>query len=251
MLHPTGKNEVDLLLVCGARPSLIEQTLESFSSRVFSNFQISNIFANIDKFMGGSAEVLQVEEIIKGYFPDAVIRKPRDPSFTDAVIWLWQSAQSPIVLHLEDDWVANTDIQEEMVLPYFTERTRQVSFLTKEKNWPIDRPFHCKWNRRKVLGFNFGKTYFPDEPIFTTSPSFLERGFAHHCASLMIPNNDPEKQLYDGLNPNLTQFTKNYQNRLISNGSEYMIKDIGRSYRDQHGYEKSIVDGSSIWTVPS
>ena len=67
----------------------------------------------------------------------------------------------------------------------------------------------------------------------------------------MIPNNDPEKQLYDGLNPNLTQFTKNYQNRLISNGSEYMIKDIGRSYRDQHGYEKSIVDGSSIWTVPS
>jgi hypothetical protein len=248
MQQPGQATQIDLLLVCGARPVLLEKTLESFSEKVFENFKIANVFANIDKFQGGEAEVSQVEELILDYFPNAVLRKPETPSFTRSVIWLWGSVRSSFCLHLEDDWVANSRITEEMIFPNFIGKVRQVSILTAEKNWPICEPFHCKWRRRRILGLNFGRVFFRNEPLFTTSPSFLERSFAVRSASLMDDNYDPEKQLFDNRNPELRGFTRNFENRLISNGSEYLIRDIGREYREELGLKKHLIDGKSIWT---
>lgn len=238
---------MDLLLVSGARPILLEKTLKSFSSNVLSNFRLTNIFVNIDRFQGGEREVSQAEEIVLGFFPNAIIRKPEMPSFTSAVSWLWQSVRSPFCFHLEDDWIAETQISEDMVLPYFSTEVRQVSILTREKNWSPQVPFHCKWRRRKFLGLNFGREYLANEPVFTTSPSFLERDFARACGSMMDVSLDPEKQLYDGKNVELRNFTSKFRNRIISDSGKFLIKDIGRAFREESGLKKEIVDGKSSW----
>ena len=45
---------IDITLLCGSRPSLLELTLASFSHHVFRFFNISEVFVNIDLFGGGS-----------------------------------------------------------------------------------------------------------------------------------------------------------------------------------------------------
>lgn len=244
----TGQRvDIDLLLVCGARPSLLKQTLDSFSEKVFGSFSIANTFVNIDLFQGGPAEVSQTEAIVRKFFPDAVIRMPSTPSFTRAVIWLWSSVRSPFCLHLEDDWIADATIMADMIIPHFSRSVRQVSILTKEKNWPSSELYHCKWRRRRFLGIDMGRKMLRDEPVFTTSPSFLEAEFARNCAALMNSELDPEKQLYDGRNSKLGAYVAGYRNRVIGSGPPFLIRDNGRAFRKSLGVEKRIVDGRSVW----
>ena len=247
MKQKCATGEIDLLLLCGARPQLLSQTLESFSRKVFCNFRISNVFANIDRFMGDGKEVAQVETLIRSYFTKAIINKSDEPSFTKGVIKLWSSVSADYCLHLEDDWVAQSDIKDQTIFPHFKGNVAQVSIATAEKNWPRGQPYHCKWQRKRILGIGVGRRYRDDEPVFTTSPSFISGEFARNCASLMNPNLDPEKQLYDGSNAGLRAYVKAYRNRIVGNGTAFLIRDIGRDFRCKQGVEKVIIGGQSIW----
>jgi hypothetical protein len=238
---------IDLLLLCGARPQLLKQTLESFQKKVFPNFSIANVFANVDPFQGGQTEVTQVSAIIRDYFPSAKIREPRTPSFTGAVRWLWASTSSPYCLHLEDDWIAEEGISEAMIFPHFIENVAQVSLLTAEKSWRFKHPYHCQWERKRFLGISVSKRLLEHEPVFTTSPSFLRGEFANVCASLMVDSLDPEKQLYNDQNKELREFTKNFRNRLVSGENGFPIRDTGRAYRKEAGLIKLMENGQSIW----
>jgi hypothetical protein len=156
-----------------------------------------------------------------------------------------RSGRNPF--HLEDDWLAHADIGEGDVLPYFNGPVRQVSILTVEKNWKSRYPFHCAWERRRFLGVEFGRRLYPDRPLFTTSPSFVEREFARTCSRLMDPSLDPEKQLYDNRNVALSSYTSSFQNRIIGGRNPYWIEDIGRADRDRRGTRKVIAGGQSHW----
>ncbi|SEL67125.1 hypothetical protein [Jannaschia helgolandensis] len=239
---------IDLLLLCGARPELLAQTLASFAEHVFPNFDIVNVFANIDPFQGGADEVKEVEAVILGYFPAAKIRKPEKPSFPAAVAWLWSQVQQPHCLHLEDDWVAQHPISREAVLPLFSDTVRQVSILTKEKEWRSTSRYHCEWRRRRFLGVKFGRVMLQDEPVFTTSPCFLEREFANTCGAKMDLRLDPEKQLFDGRNKELRAYNRKYRNILVGGDNPFWIRDIGREFRDSVGLSKAVVNGESVWT---
>jgi hypothetical protein len=247
----TSYEPVDLLLLSGARPHLLCKTLDSFSKNAFGNFYIKNVFANVDRFQGGDKEVSEVVEIIREIWPAAEIRLPPKPSFTGAVKWLWSSVSSPYCFHLEDDWVAQREINSGMVFPHFKDNTEQVSILTFEKQWKFKYPFHCKWERRTIFGVPVGKRLSPEEPVFTTSPSFMTRDFANTCASLMDEDLDPEKQLYDGRNQELRRFTTGFRNRLISSDGGFLIRDIGREYREAVGVKKITIDGKSKWSKPT
>jgi hypothetical protein len=244
---------IDLAIVCGARPSLLRRTLESFDARVFRHFEIANVFANIDAFQGGPREVEECESAVRQYFPKAEIRTPETPSYTDAVKWLWTSIRSPYCLHIEDDWQANLDIKPRMVFPHFDDQVRQVAILTREKNWSFQTPFHHKHVRRQFLGMKhifgmkFGSRLLLDEPLFTVSPCFTERVFANRCAAMMDLAFDPEKQLHNGLNEPLRAYTKQFKSRFIGGDDQFLIEDIGREYRRETGLEKSIIAGQSVW----
>lgn len=242
----TAKPILDVSLVCGARPGLLKETLESFSSRLFKNFDIKTCFVNLDPFEGGQEEVAACEEICREYFPRIVTRKPETPNFTRAVKWLWSQPQADWCFHMEDDWTLNREVRAEEFVAAQERRVNQVTLMTREKNWGYRSHFHYEPSRFVVLGKDFGKSLNKKRPIFTTSPSFVQRTFAHQCSELMDETLDPEKQL-NYMNPPLNAYTAKFRNRFIGARREYVAVDIGRKHRDDQGILKTVENGASIW----
>lgn len=238
---------IDISLVCGRRPELLERTLESFSKNVFSNFEIANVFANIDPFCGTEEDGLSVEKLLKKYFQNCNIFKPNSPSFGAAVKRVWSATKSDIVLHMEDDWVAEESIDWLNFDKELTGNVACLSFMTLEKNWRKNSSFHTRYIKRKLFGVTYWRSTVA---CFTTSPCFLRGDFARRCGELMDPSLDPEKQFSNGLNLDLEKYALKFSNKfLIGRESKYIIRDIGREYRFRSGLNKTIVDGVSVWTL--
>ncbi|MBG6174915.1 hypothetical protein IWQ55_002740 [Labrenzia sp. EL_208] len=242
----SAKHNLDVSLVCGARPNLLKETLQSFSTRLFKNFQINTCFVNLDPFEGGPKEVAACEEICREYFPKIVARKPETPHFTSAVKWLWSQAQADWCFHMEDDWTLNREVRTEEFEAAQKRRVAQITLMTSEKNWGYRSQYHYEPSRLLILGGDIGKSLNKKRPIFTTSPSFVQRTFANRCSELMDETLDPEKQL-NYMNPPLNAFTAKYRNRFIGARREYVAVDIGRRHRDNQGIIKTITAGNSVW----
>jgi len=241
------KIPIDVTLVSGARTGLLKKTLESFSERLFRHFSLETLYVNIDPFEGGTAEVHACESICRDFFPAVVANKPDTSHFTKAVKWLWKQPVSEWSFHLEDDWVLARDVTYDDFANSLKSRVVQITLMTKEKNWGYRSAYHYEPSRFKILGKDLGKGLNKKRPIFTTSPSFVKREFAHHCAELMRDDLDPEKQL-NALNPELNQYTARYRNHFIGKRREYVARDIGRAHREDVGLKKTVVEGNSVWT---
>ncbi|WP_428645386.1 hypothetical protein [Roseibium sp.] len=243
----TDKARIDVTLVSGARPGLLKQTLEDFSAKLFKNFSLQTLYVNIDPFEGGREEVEACEAICREYFPAIVARKPETSHFTRAVKWLWSQPAADWFFHLEDDWILNREIGEAEFRTAQKRKVTQVSLMTKEKNWGYRSFFHYEPGRKVILGKDIGKGLNKKRPIFTTSPSFLQKDFAKRCAELMDDGLDPEKQL-NYLNPELNAYTARFRNHFIGARREFVAEDIGRTHRDARGITKTVVDGNSVWS---
>lgn len=239
--------KMDICLVAGRRSELLMRTLESFEARVFRHFDIANCYANIDPIFGDPEEGDKTAAVIRSFFPDAHIRRPETPNFCAAVKHIWSASQSGFVLHLEDDWVVNEDLNPEQILPLFDNASiKQVSLNNFHKQWNFKKgPFHHNWRRRKFMGVRF-KTG-PAFPCFTTSPSFLCGDFARASSALMDQQFDPEKQFYNNLNMELQSFVKPYSNFIYGEGKPFIITDIGRDWRDERKIDKTFENGASVW----
>ena len=235
--------QIDILIVSGARPALLKKTLDSFADKLFSNFSIASVFANIDPFQGGKKETDRCRRIIERFFPRAKINIPQSAHFTKAVQWLWSSTTSGFCFHLEDD----ESIQPRSIFPLFQGSVAQVSLFGRNKNWKHRTPFHHSWSRRRILGVPFGRKIDFSRPVFSTSPSFMKSTFAQFCAAHVDPDLDPEKQLYDGRNVPLSDYTGNYLNHLYGHPRRFVITDIGREFRETAGLTKVIKNGKSLW----
>ena len=239
---------IDISLVSGRRPGLLKQTLESFDSAVFRNFDISRVYANIDPFAGSESDHLICRELILQTFPQAVLSEPERPNLGQAVKTLWSQVQADYVLHLEDDWLALQPVTPEQVFPLFDEhRVRAVSFaIVGVEAKGREKPrYLLREARVKVLGIKLHRRIVP---FFSTSPSFYDGQFARQCAKLMDPHLDPEKQFLPGRNPKLSDFCSPYLMRVLYGQEQCgIMKDIGRSWRSERGIKKLLIHGQSVW----
>ena len=243
----TDKPTIDVTLVSGARPGLLQETLEVFSSKLFKNFEIQTLYANIDPFEGGADEVEACEAICRDFFTKIVTRKPESSHFTRAVKWLWSQPDADWFFHLEDDWILTRDVRPEEFRNALKRKVTQVSLMTKEKNWGYRSLFHYEPGRKIIFGKDLGKGLNKKRPIFSTSPGFVQRDFANRCAELMDDSLDPEKQL-NYLNPELNAYTARFRNHFIGARREYVAVDIGRTHRDALGISKTVIHGNSVWS---
>lgn len=245
---PSDYPQIDILLVCGARPVLLEKTLESFDKNLFRHFDINNVFANLDLFCGDEQDREKCRDLIIGYFPNAIIRTPAEPSHCGAVKWLWSQVRSDYAFHMEDDWLMNAPIGPDQVFKAFeNDRVHQVSILTKEKRWKYRSKYHFKPVRidfRPLFSFSF---LDKNSPEFTTGPCFISQEFAHGASERFDIALDPEKQLFGTLNPSMSKFTSKYLNYLLGQKKPYLISDTGRQYLKARGVEKIVEKGKSIW----
>jgi hypothetical protein len=238
--------DIDVCIVCGRRPELLSQTLESFARFIFPYLSIVNVYANIDPFCGDESDAELVKNLLTNYFPKCQFFTPTEASFGGAVKRLWSATKSEFILHLEDDWVAKEPIDWLDLNSELSGNIRCLSFMTAEKNWRKHSLLHTRYVKYKILGITYWRNRVS---CFTTSPCFLRGDFARSCGLLLNPNLDPEKQFSNGLNMELESFSRNYSNKfLFGRTSDFIIQDIGRTYRDNKGLAKKIIDGVSIWS---
>jgi hypothetical protein len=240
---------IDVTLVAGCRPELLSQTLASFSERLFRHFNIAGVVANIDPVFGGPDEARACRKLILTRFPEAEIHQPESASFGGAVKRVWGRTTSDLVFHLEDDWLLNAEVGPENILPRFVEHTRAVVLVAKEHGWNGRDTFNVRRRKVRFLGIPVGRRHVN---VFSTSPQFLDGGFARGCAELMDPALDPEKQMRPPHNPALRAYMRSYRSQLLptASGSE-MITDIGRAWRENRRIRKTVGDGISTWTTDS
>lgn len=243
---------VDVCLVAGRRPDLIQATLDSFNENLFQNFTIGCFIANIDPVFGTQDDQARCREIIRSFFPDARISEPAEPGFCAAVKRNWAVSEAEVMLHLEDDWLLNRPVTPADISGFQDPRVAQICFNHANKRWPVSTkgPFVFGRKRRRFLGLP--TPFRTKAPQFTTSPSFLRGSFARKCAALMDENFDPEKQFFKGVNEPLEDYISPYLNMVLGEGPDYMIVDIGRDWRSERGIQKSLVNKQSVWvTAPA
>jgi hypothetical protein len=235
--------KIDLTIVSGARPKLLHNTLQSLSRYVLPSFDIVQVFANIDKFGGGQSEAIECRSIIESFFPNAIIFMPEVNGFASAVKKLWSLPTAEHFLHIEDDWEFLAKIESNVVKQHFGSGVTQVTIDNSDKH----RPLFWKGHWKSL--FTYWRFAIPDfrRPIFTTSPSFIESSFGREIAKRMNPDYDPEKQLYSGINQDLSTYTKPYKSKFLYPRRGYYVVDTGRVWREEKGIQKTFIQGKSIW----
>ena len=235
--------KIDLTIVSGARPELLQNTLKSFSKYILPTFEIAQVFANIDRFGGGETEANECRLLIESFFPDAIVFMPEISDFTTAVKKLWALPTAKHFLHIEDDWEFLAKVDSAEVKELFSGCVTQVTIDNSDKH----RPLFWKGHWKSL--FTYWKFAIPDfrRPIFTTSPSFIETSFGREVAKRMKLDFDPEKQLYSGINQELSTYTKSFRSKFIFPRQGYYIMDTGRVWRVDKGIQKSFVRGKSVW----
>jgi hypothetical protein len=245
----TSRPPIDLSIVAGRRPSLLRDTLDSFSERMFSSLSIGKVIVNIDPVFGDETDLASCIAIVQEYLPSAGIRTPQEAGFCAAVKHNWQATTAPVVFHLEDDWLLNCRFDDACLSAFAEDPSLgQLSLNTREKNWDVARrgPYHS-YRPRIGLG-PFRLPAWRRRPKFTTSPSFLRGDFARAVAQRLDTAYDPEKQMYSGLNPALERFLRDHRNRIVTcPDGGYPITDIGRAWRDTRGIRKLTRGGRSHW----
>lgn len=237
---------MDITIVCGRRPDLLERTLASFAERIIRHFPEGTVYANIDPFCGTDEDGDRCEALLRDRFANVEVTRPETPSFGAAVKRLWQMPTSPYFLHMEDDWEVLHPVRPSDIEPRLTGRVVQVQLASRDRlHLPKTYAYKTTW--RSIFGVKFLKKVDLGRPEFATSPSFLKTDFARACARLMDPDKDPEKQLYADGTP-LGDFTRAYRNHpLQAPGRKAVVRDLGRAWLAERGTRKRIVDGVSVW----
>nr|WP_192923449.1 hypothetical protein [Sinorhizobium meliloti] len=243
--------KIDLCIVSTRRPDLLATTIKSFSDNVFSNFEIADVFVNLDPYFGDEGDHVRCAELIKATFPQCILFEPEVPSFAGAVQRLWSSTKADFFFHLEDDWIALESIGKAALSPFEDKAVSQVSFHTAEKKWDVRKNgyFHKRNEYFRIFGINIPK--FRTFPIFTTSPCILRGDFGRQCATLMDVSKDPEKQFYYGVNPSLEAFVKKQKSFVYAPSNAPVIADIGREWQKLKNMRKVIRDATSSWEIIS
>lgn len=245
-----SKPTVEVTLISGRRPALLDATLSSFHKNLFAHCTVSRFIANIDPFGGSAQDQKSCVELIRSYFPDAEIFEPLTPSFGGAVQRVWQASTGPVLFHLEDDWLLLEPLDVEKCLGLFTEQVAVLKFVSKEHGWtPEDGPYLKGRVSRKWLGMRLGKRTFNKHGL---SPGFFLGPFVRKWASMIHPDSDPdldpEKQARPGVNQALFEYVDQFTCKMLpGQRTVNLIEDIGRQWRDNQGLVKRVHDGKSTW----
>ena len=207
---------MDLLIVSGRRPDLLEKTLRSIQNNFDINF--SNVIINIDPWAGNEEDHKLTTDVTLKYHPAAIINEPKEPNFCQAVKFLWTSVKSQYAFHTEDDWIWNQKLTEDFLIEGLT-NAGMFRFVTEQNKG----------------GNRYG-----------TSPCVMTKDFAHEAGNALDITLDPEKQ-YDGRNKKLVKIAKKHNVVGMSSKGISAI-DIGRNWRKERRIHKTLVHGKSIWT---
>ncbi|MCP4185551.1 MAG: hypothetical protein GY761_19955 [Hyphomicrobiales bacterium] len=235
--------EIDIVIVATRRLKLLEQMIESFSEKVFENFNVGKVLVNIDPIWGDEDDQTAIKKLLNRTFSDVTIFEPKVANFTKAVKRLWINTSADVVLHLEEDWIALEQIKSIEISENLKGEVTSISLMNSDKYWNGKQIYH--YRRYKLFKLLF-KIEDKSRPHFSTSPSFWSGKFLRECALYMDIKYDPEKQFYEDLNKTLQNFVSEKKCKFLI-GHPDTVQDIGRPWREKRNIKKIFVDGASRW----
>jgi hypothetical protein len=237
------KTPLDLTITSSGRPDLLEITLEGLTKKLLPKVCFGSVSVNIDPIPETSPkENLECLEIIKRYFPDAVITLTESPSFGLAIQKLWGgpfTSKSSYFLHFEDDWNSIRQVNLSAINRMLNKHTRTRQVVLRKEVKSMKRSLF-RFNTR-LIEFNGGDIKIPS---FSTGPSFINKSFAVKISRMIKPQLHPEKQMVNMSNPELTSFLREYKCRkYIWAYRKEVILDLGVEWYKNIGYDRTYING--------
>jgi hypothetical protein len=187
------------------RPEILRETLRSFNENLRDlDFSETTLYINIDPLPDASLQE-DTLEIARGHFGRVHHRFTKKGNFTAAVNWLWDTAPTDYVFHLEDDWRLDRPVSINELLSHFEDpNVMQVAL----RAYPYDYKKLC------------------------LSPSVLSSKITKRFAGKLDESVNPEVQLR-------ADFVKPEMIRVV--GSKPVIFDIGRKWLEGQGLSRGQV----------
>lgn len=236
---------MDITMTATLRPEILERTLSSFKKYVFGEFEDHRLIINIDP-IGGSGELKDMIKIVDDNFVHYEIICPKAPNFAKAFRTVWAYANNRYIFHLEDDWEALRPIDLDTIVDIM-EMTPDLALL----RFPLwDCGETCKqWNRY----FPWNGVYYkcPENMKFglgfSGNPSILRKQFVKEIFPLLHTKSCPEKQI-KGNTPEMKTLLGKWEYGVFgSPGDTRAVKDIGRTWREEHDFKKNGSYGFTTW----
>lgn len=184
------------------RPEILRETYRSFSENL-KDLDFSNVtlYINIDPVPDGSL-AQDTLEVAQAHFGRVVHRFSEKGNFTAAVNWLWSTASTDYIFHLEDDWTLDRPVSMDELMSHFENpKVMQVAL----RAYPYEYKKLC------------------------LSPSIWSKTLYKRFAGKLVETSNPEVQLR-------TDFVNSDMIRCV--GSKPVIFDIGRKWLDEQGLKR-------------
>lgn len=228
----------DLTITATLRPKLVERCLAGIQANVSQ--EPANVFVNIDPAGNGGTQ-RNVAAVVQRFYPGAVIWTPNEPSFPLAVKWLWESARSPAILHIEDSKEINQPVDVDWLLAALNDLAAVSLKFCKLESAFSDQSCPEKPKRR------------PDElwetPYYGNAvcmqPTMWRREVAATLACWMKHGVSPEKTIRPGpmnRNPDrvaVIEYMQQFRFGFVTNKPNvFWYHRHGTSWRRKAGYRK-------------
>lgn len=230
---------IDVTMTATWRPELIKRTLDSFRHYLFKDHMKTNmrLIVNIDPVGAEEDKSDEIVYMAKDYFKEVIAFCPTTPHFGKAVVRVWEKTTSHLVFNLEEDW--------EILAPVSFAYMRHCFYanrLLAHLRLSIFRSTDTCKNWRYFYEWNGAFFQCPDADRGTVGwcghPSLNLGRFIRFCAENMDPDTNPEKQI-KGRHPMIgPKIDAHVFGCMIQPNSPANIKDIGREWRQKHGYHK-------------
>lgn len=208
-------DKISVVTTATQRPELLARTYASFQQHLTDvDLRDLTLYINIDPVPEGRDAKETFETACK-FFGHVVANRPKVPNFTAAINWLWSQADTPFILHLEDDWELQRDACVSDMLAMFAADSSiyQVRFKGRSHS-----------NTPKQLAL---------------VPGIISREFFAKTAGKLDETRNPEVQIHEHFRWADWGINEVYPCAAVySPDGKAMVRDIGRAWASDNGVSR-------------
>lgn len=252
---------IDITMAATLRPAILEQTLLSIVEKVCkNNTDRFNLIINVDP-AGEDIPQSDVVDVAKKYFANVISNTPTEASFPLAVKWIWGNTSTPYIFHIEDDFEVLEELDIDHMI-YILKKYPKVCTLRLCRGVGFDNPDPSMSGKALKRA---GQTWHYNEDGFylasrvlgalSLNPSLMNREFQQGAQPFIKKGIDPEAvlrystfiQAHAKWHKELYKFLSAWDYGIYA--VPLAVRDIGRTWRKQHGFRKPRTKGAlpSTW----
>ena len=229
---------IDIATTATWRPELLEETLDSFFTNLFSSLNAEyRMVINVDPVGSDEDQCGEIKKVVSKYFKSFKINRTNKPSFPKAFRTVWSLCNAPLVFNLEEDWVLNYKLDFPKILEIM-ENNVSLAHLRLSAFRSTEGHIKC-WNHFFPWNGEFFECKREDigSVGWCGHPSLNRISFVKGALGRIDPNFNPEKQIKGRF---MGDFLIKWRFGIYSHQNHpALIKDIGRPWMAKNKWRKA------------